>query len=70
MNWRKASHSDPYQLSEDGRYSVCRVMYAQGERFESWRTRAHPDGPHCVGTGFRTSQQAREAAEGDSDGAA
>jgi hypothetical protein len=67
MKWARALRSSDYQLSEDGRYSVCRVGNSLGERFEAWRTRAHPDGPHLVATGLITSQAARDAAEGDSD---
>jgi hypothetical protein len=74
MNWQRALRSSEYQLSEDGRYSVCRVGNSLGERFEAWRYKAHKAwreyGRNLVANGFLTSQAARDAAEGDANGTA
>lgn len=53
------------QVSEDGRYSVCRIGIGDGQFIEAWRTRKHPDGPHLVSTNMKTAQDARTACEAD-----
>lgn len=53
-----------YQKSHDGRYSVCAIGYAQGEWFyESWATRAHPEGPHLIATNLPSAEEARRLCE-------
>jgi hypothetical protein len=65
MNWRPTPATANAQVSEDGRYSVCRIAIRDRVMFEAWRTRSHVDGPHCVSTNLPTSQAARDAAEED-----
>ena len=65
MNWRDATAAAWHQTSEDGRYSVCRIVLRSGAMFEAWRTRAHEDGPHLISTNLPTSQAARTVAEED-----
>ena len=65
MKWQKTNASAYAQVSECGRYSVCRIGIAGGQFYEAWRTRQHEDGPHLVDTNLPTSQAAREAAEQD-----
>ncbi len=64
MNWLKPA--DPYhQYSTDGRYSVCRIGVNGSASYEAWRSRAHPEGPHCVSVNLPTSAAARAACEDD-----
>ena len=65
VNWQKVPPSAYAQVSECGRFSVCRIGFGDGHRFEAWRTRAHPDGPHLIATNLPTSQAARDAAGKD-----
>ena len=65
MNWRKTGALEYAQVSECGRYSVCRIGIADGQFYEAWRTRKHEDGPHLIATNLPTSQAAREVAEED-----
>lgn len=63
VRWKK--HDDYAIVSDDGRYSICRI----GEAFEVWRTRQHDEGPHLVATNLPDSQEARKLAEADSEDA-
>lgn len=54
------------QVSADGRYSVTRIGVGEGAyRYETWRTRAHAEGPHLVAVNLTTSDEARKRAEED-----
>ena len=65
MNWQPTPATAYAQLSECGRFSVCRIGFGDGHFFEAWRTRSHEDGPHLIATNLPTSQAARDAAEED-----
>ena len=54
------------QVSECGRYSVCKIGGRDGYRYETWRTRAHPEGPHLVAHNLETADEAKRMAEADS----
>lgn len=61
MNWLKPT---PYcQLSENGHYSVAKVYGAGIASYEAWRTRSHPDGPHCIAVNLPGPDEARQACE-------
>lgn len=64
MNWRHSTIADWHQLSDCGRYSVCRIG-GPVTFYEAWRTRQHEDGPHLIATNLATSAEARQIAEGD-----
>ena len=63
MNWQNPARYA--QVSECGRYSVCRIGIGDGQFLEAWRTRQHPDGPHLVSTNLKTALDARKACEAD-----
>lgn len=68
MKWKK---HDGYALVSDcGFYSVTKIGFEHesgktGAFYESWRRRAHPDGPHLIATNLTTSDEARHLCELD-----
>ena len=63
MNWQPPARYA--QVSEDGRYSICRVGIGDEQFVEAWRTRKHQEGPHLVSTNLKSAQDARNACEAD-----
>ena len=65
MKWRE--HDRQTWVSDDGRYSVCRVTHVTATgpqpRYEAWRRRAHPDGPGRLPGTFIARHEAETAAE-------
>jgi len=65
MNWLKPK--DTAQLTDCGKYSVCRIGDNGRRTYEAWRTRKHPDGPKCLGVGLQTAEAARRTCEAAHD---
>jgi len=48
------------EVSACDRYSVCQIRTEAEPFWESWRTRAHEDGPGMIQTGLPTAEFARQ----------
>jgi len=64
MKWRR--HDDYALVSRCGRYSVAKIGGRDGVRYEVWRRREHPEGPHLVAHNLETAKEAKKLALEDS----
>lgn len=58
MDWLRSSAVAI--VTEDRRYSVCRIGQADRAIYEAWRTREHPAGPGLIATGLHSADVARQ----------
>jgi hypothetical protein len=63
MNWHPPAKY--HQLSMCGHYSVAKVGNGEGFKYELWRTRAHPHGPHLIAVNLPTAAAAKAVCEQD-----
>lgn len=58
MDWLRSS--SVAIVSEDRRYSVCRIGPPDRAIYEAWRTREHPAGAGLIATGLHSADVARQ----------
>ena len=58
MDWLRSS--SVAIVSEDRRYSVCRIGSPERAMYEAWRTRHHPAGAGLIATGLHSADVARQ----------